>query len=325
VVTAGDVLLRIQGSDLRALPRLATLVENEDPRALEALDALFPLTGQAQVVGVTGPPGAGKSTLIAALLGHVRAASRRVAVLAVDPSSPISGGAVLGDRIRMMDRHADDGVFVRSMASRGRQGGLAWATARLVHLLDAVGYPLILIETVGTGQDGTDIASLADTVLVVESPGLGDGVQAIKSGLLEVADIVAVNKADQPGAEDAQRLLRASFNLAHPSHGRSVPILPTVGITGSGMSELLAAIDDHAAWLAESGQRAVRRERGARAEVLAGLRAALDRRLEAGPVRSPELADLIGRVARRDLSPRRAVNALVVALDSPASGRSIGD
>jgi len=325
VVTADDVLLRIQGSDLRALPRLATLVENEDPRALEALDALFPLTGQAQVVGVTGPPGAGKSTLIAALLGHVRAASRRVAVLAVDPSSPISGGAVLGDRIRMMDRHADDGVFVRSMASRGRQGGLAWATAGLVHLLDAVGYPLILIETVGTGQDGTDIASLADTVLVVESPGLGDGVQAIKSGLLEVADIVAVNKADQPGAEDAQRLLRASFNLAHPSHGRSVPILLTVGITGSGMSELLAAIDDHAAWLAESGQRAVRRERGARAEVLAGLRAALDRRLEAGPVRSPELADLIGRVARRDLSPRLAVNALVVALDSPASGRSISN
>jgi LAO/AO transport system kinase len=325
VVTAGDVLLRVQGSDLRALPRLATLVENEDPRALEALDALFPLTGQAQVVGVTGPPGAGKSTLIAALLGHVRAASRRVAVLAVDPSSPISGGAVLGDRIRMMDRHADDGVFVRSMASRGRQGGIAWATAGLVHLLDAVGYPLILIETVGTGQDGTDIASLADTVLVVEAPGLGDGVQAIKSGLLEVADIVAINKADQPGAEDAQRLLRASFNLAHPSHGRSVPILPTVGIAGSGMLELLAAIDDHAAWLTESGQRAVRRERGARAEVLAGLRAALDRRLEAGPARSPELADLIGRVARRDLSPRHAVNALVVALDSPASGRSIGD
>ena len=249
VVTADDVLLRIQGSDRRALPRLATLVENEDPRGLEALDALFPLTGQAHVVGVTGPPGAGKSTLMAALLGHIRAAGRRVAVLAVDPSSPISGGAVLGDRIRMMDRHADDGVFVRSMASRGRQGGLAWATAGLVHLLDAAGYPLILVETVGTGQDGTDIASLADTVVVVEAPGLGDGVQAIKSGLLEVGDIVVVNKADQPGAEDAQRLLRASFDLAHPSHGRSVPILPTVGITGSGMSELLAAIDDHAAWL----------------------------------------------------------------------------
>jgi LAO/AO transport system kinase len=290
---------------------------------MDALDALFPLTGQAHVVGVTGPPGSGKSTLIAALLGEIRAAGRRVAVLAIDPSSPLSGGAVLGDRIRMMDRYADDGVFIRSMASRGRQGGLAWTTAGLVHLLDAVGYSLILIETVGTGQDGTDIASLADTVIVVEAPGLGDGVQAIKSGLLEVGDIVVVNKADQPGAEDAQRLLRASFGLAPPSYGRSVPILPTVGTTGSGSSELLAEIDAHDAWLNESGQRAIRRERGARAEVLAGLRAALHRRLEAGPGRSSELAELIANVARRDMSPRHAVNALAVALDSPASGGSI--
>ena len=325
MVTAEDVLLRLQGSDRRALPRLATLVENEDPRGLEALDALFPLTGRAHVVGVTGPPGVGKSTLVAALLGPIRAAGRRVAVLAVDPSSPISGGAVLGDRVRMMDRHADDGVFVRSMASRGRQGGIAWATAGLVHLLDAVGYPLILVETVGTGQDGTDIASLADTVVVVEAPGLGDGVQAIKSGLLEVGDIVAVNKADQPGAEDAQRLLRASFDLAHPNHGRVVPVLPTVAVTGSGISELLAAIDEHDAWLSEHGQRAVRRERGARAEVLAGLRAALDHRLEVGPGQSPELAALIARVARRDLSPRHAVRILAMALDSPARRGSIGD
>jgi LAO/AO transport system kinase len=307
------------------LPRLATLVENGDPRGLEALDALFPLTGRAHVVGVTGPPGAGKSTLVAALLSPIREAGRRVAVLAVDPSSPISGGAVLGDRVRMMERHADDGVFVRSMATRGRQGGLAWATAGLVHLLDAAGYPLILVETVGTGQDGTDIASLADTVVVVEAPGLGDGVQAIKSGLLEVGDIVAINKADQPGAEAAQRLLRASFNLAHPSHGRTIPILPTVAVTGSGVAEVLAAIDDHDAWLTQTGQRTVRRERGAHAEVLAGLRAALDRRLAAGPGRSPELAALIARVARRELSPRHAVTALAVALDSPAGGGSIGD
>jgi LAO/AO transport system kinase len=325
MVTIEGVLLRLQGSDRRALPRLATLVENEDPRGLDVLDGLFPLTGRAHVVGVTGPPGAGKSTLVAALLDPIRAAGRRVAVLAVDPSSPISGGAVLGDRIRMMDRHADDGVFVRSMASRGRQGGLAWATAGLVHLLDAVGYPLILIETVGTGQDGTDIASLADTVVVVEAPGLGDGVQAIKSGLLEVGDIVVINKADQPGAEDAQRLLRASFDLAHSSDGRFVPILPTVGTTGSGISELLAAIDEHAAWLADSERRAVRRQRAARAEVLAGLRAALDRRLESGPGRSPELVALIARVARRELSPRQAVDALAAALDSPPSSGSIGD
>ena len=324
-MTADDLLLRLQGPDRRALPRLASLVENEVPRGLEALDALFPLTGRAHVVGVTGPPGAGKSTLVAALLGHIRAAGRQVAVIAVDPSSPMSGGAVLGDRIRMMDRHADDGVFVRSMASRGRQGGIAWATAGLVHLLDAVGYPVILIETVGTGQDGTDIASLADTVVVVEAPGLGDGVQAIKSGLLEVGDIVVVNKADQPGAEDAQRILRASFDLAHPIQGRSVPILPTVSITGSGIAELLAAIDEHEAWLSESGQRSVRRERAARAEVLSGLRAALDRRLGSETARSAELAALIARVARRDLSPRRAVDALTGALDSSARGGPIGD
>ena len=325
MVSAEELLVHLQRSNRRALPRLASLVENEDPRGLDALDALFPLTGHAHVVGVTGPPGAGKSTLVAALLGQIREAGRRVAVIAVDPSSPVSGGAVLGDRIRMMDRHADDGVFVRSMASRGRQGGLAWATSGLVHLLDAAGYPLILVETVGTGQDGTDIASLADTVVVVEAPGLGDGVQAIKSGLLEVGDIVAVNKADQPGAEEALRLLRASLDLAHPTDGRPVPILPTIAITGSGIPELLAAIDEHDAWLTESLQRTPRRERAARAEVLSGLRAALDRRLEAGPGRSRELADLIARVARRDLSPRHAVNALAGALDVPPSGRPIGD
>jgi LAO/AO transport system kinase len=192
-------------------------------------------------------------------------------------------------------------------------------------LLDAAGYPLILVETVGTGQDGTDIASLADTVVVVEAPGLGDGVQAIKSGLLEVGDIVAVNKADQPGSQDALRLLRASLNLAHPIDGRSVPILLTVSTTGSGVSELLGAIDEHDTWLTESNQRAARRERAARAEVLAGLRATLNRRLEASAGRSPELAALIARVARRDLSARQAVNSLAAALDSPGGGRPIGD
>ncbi len=317
MVTASDLLLLLRGPERRVLPRLATLVENEDPRGIEALDALYPLTGKAHVVGVTGPPGAGKSTLVAALVNCVRDADRRVAVLAIDPSSTITGGAVLGDRIRMMERYGDDGVFVRSMASRGRQGGLAWASAGLVHLLDAVGYPLILVETVGTGQDGTDIASLADTIVIVEAPGLGDGVQAIKSGLLEVGDIVVVNKADQPGADDAQRLLRASFGLAQPSEGRKIPVLPTEAITGAGVKELLTAIDDHDNWLNESGQRLARRERGARAEVLAGLRATLDRHLEIGPGRSPELAGLITRVARRELSPRHAVERLTTMLSSP--------
>ena len=320
MVTADDILLRLQAPDRRTLPRLATLVENEDPRGLEALDALYPLSGQAHVVGFTGPPGAGKSTIVAALIDRIRAADRRVAVLAIDPSSPITGGAVLGDRIRMMGRHADDCVFVRSMASRGRQGGLAWATAALVHLLYAAGFPLILIETVGTGQDGTDIASLADTVVVVETPGLGDGVQAIKSGLLEVGDIVVVNKADQPGAEYAKRILQASFALAHTNHGRAVPILATVAVNGSGLPELLTAIDEHDAWLSGSDQKSSRREHGARAEVLAGLRAELDRHLESDASRWPGLTGLISQVARRELTPRRAVESLAATLrtlDSP--------
>lgn len=317
MVAASDVLERLRGDDARALPRLATLVENEDPRGLELLDALYPYTGQAHIVGVTGPPGAGKSTLIAALVEQIRESGRRVAVLAIDPSSPLTGGAVLGDRIRMMARHTDDGVFVRSMASRGRQGGLAWATAELVHLLDAAGFPLILVETVGTGQDGTDIASLADTVVIVEAPGLGDGVQAIKSGLLEVGDVVVVNKADQPGADDAVRLLRSSFELGHPADGRSIPVLPTDAVSGNGVHALLAAMDEHARWLDSSGTRSLRRERGARAEVLAGLRVALDLRLERGSGHAVAVENAIARVARRELTPRRAVETILAPLTSP--------
>jgi LAO/AO transport system kinase len=299
------------------LPRLITLVENNDPRGLEALDAIYGATGQAHVVGVTGPPGAGKSTLVASLVDRIRESGRRVAVLAVDPSSPLTGGAVLGDRIRMMGRHADPDVYVRSMASRGRQGGLAWATAALVHVLDAAGFPLVLVETVGTGQDGTDIASLADTVVVVQSPGLGDGVQAIKSGLLEVGDVVVVNKADQPGKDEALRLLRAAFALGHPRDGRIVPVVATNAFTGAGVDQLLAATEEHSAWLDDTGVRAVRRERRARTEVLAGVRSALDVHLEAQPDGSGAIQDAVARVASRELSPHRAVAALVGALTGP--------
>ena len=310
------VLERLRG-DLRALPRLATLVENNDHRGLEALDALYGATGQAHVVGVTGPPGVGKSSLIASLVDRIRASERRVAVLAIDPSSPLTGGAVLADRIRMMGRHADPDVFVRSMASRGRQGGLAWATASLVHLLDAAGFPFILVETVGTGQDGTDIASLADTVLVVQAPGLGDGVQAIKAGVLEVGDVVVVNKSDQPGASDTIRLLRSAFALAHPVDHRVVPILATTAVDGAGVAELLSAIDDHAAWLDREGERTHRREKRARTEVLAGIRAALDAKLQGPPHDSGVLRAAVARVVKKEQSPRRAVASIVSALDGP--------
>jgi LAO/AO transport system kinase len=317
MVTEEDVLSRLRGGEPRVLPRLVTLVENNDPRGLEALDALYSATGQAHIVGVTGPPGVGKSTLVASLVDCIRDSGRRVAVLAVDPSSPLTGGAVLGDRIRMMGRHADPDVYVRSMASRGRQGGLAWATSALVHVLDAAGFPLVLVETVGTGQDGTDIASLADTVVVVQSPGLGDGVQAIKSGLLEVGDVVVVNKADQPGKDEALRLLRAAFALGHPRDDRIVPVVATDAVTGAGVDGLLAAIDEHSTWLDATGVRVVRRERRARTEVLAGVRAALDVHLESQPDGSGAIKDAVARVARRELSPHRAVAALVGALTGP--------
>lgn len=311
-----EILARLRGDDRRALPRMATLIENGDPRGLAALDLIYPATGQAHVVGITGPPGSGKSTLIAALLDEIRASDRRVAVLAIDPSSAVTGGAVLGDRIRMMHRYMDDGVYVRSMASRGRQGGLAWASASLVHLLDAASFPIILVETVGTGQDGTDIAGFADTVVVVEAPGLGDGVQAIKSGLLEFGDVVVVNKTDQPGADDALRVLRSSFDLGHSPTGRRVPVLRTVATTKEGVGNLLVAIDAHGHWLKETGELHLRRENAARAEILVGLRVALDRRIDEGPGHSAQLAELISRVWKRELSPGRAIAAINAGLDA---------
>jgi LAO/AO transport system kinase len=222
----------------------------------------------------------------------------------------MTGGAVLGDRIRMMDHHADDGVFVRSMASRGRQGGLAETTAEMVHLLDAAGFPLILVETVGTGQDGTDIASLADTVVVVEAPGLGDGVQAIKAGLLEVGDIVVVNKADHPGATEAARVLRASLRLGHSRDERQTPVLSTIAPTGTGVSALLDAIDNHRQWLDDTGNRATRREQTARVEILSGLRAELERQSALVASQPSHLSQLITRVANREMSPRQAVASI---------------
>lgn len=316
MVAAAEILARLRG-DPRALPRLATLVENEHPTGDAALEALYPLTGHAHTVGLTGPPGAGKSSLIAALIGEVRASGRDVAVIAVDPSSTVSGGAVLGDRIRMMERYADTGVFVRSMASRGRQGGLAWTTANLMHLLDAAGYPLILIETVGTGQDGTDIASLVDTVVVVEAPGLGDGVQAIKSGLLEVGDIVVVNKADAAGAEEALRILRSAFEYGHPRHDRRVPVFGTDAVSGQGVERLLRELDAHKHWLRETGELAHRREAAARAEVLAGIRQALDRQLAVQRNGQSDLGLLVREVAARTLTPQSAVSDLAQRISRP--------
>lgn len=301
----------------RALPRLATLIENEDPRGLEIFEAIYPCSGKAHVVGITGPPGVGKSALIDVLTIAIRETGRRVAVIAVDPSSPNSGGALLGDRIRLMRHHADQGVFVRSMASRGRSGGLAWATAEIIHLVDVAGFPIVLVETVGVGQDGTDIAALVDTVVVVDAPGLGDGVQAMKAGLLETADILVVNKSDRPGAQETLRSLRSAVALDPTPGGRRTPVVATSATDWEGIGDLLAAIDEHRRWLAESGCEEERRARAARAEVLAALRETIERHLDASWNTSQPLRAAVSHVARRQITARRAAREIAAQLAAP--------
>ena len=276
----------ILSGDRLALARVLTQVENNTPDGRSALDALFPHTGRAHLIGVTGAPGTGKSSLVNRLALHFREQKKTVAIVAVDPSSPFTGGAVLGDRIRMKDLSGDSGVFIRSMASRGSLGGLAQATAGEVQVFDAAGYEIVLIETVGAGQGEVDIVRLAHTTLVVEAPGLGDDIQAIKAGILEIADILVVNKADRPGVENTEKALRSMLDLAHPSqrtylhHGITAnadssphtldalhakdgtdinkglwipPIQKTISTEGKGIPELAEQIAKHAEYLRISG------------------------------------------------------------------------
>ena len=260
------LLERFRAGDRRALSRLMSYVENRSPLGQEALKALFPLTGRAHLVGITGPPGAGKSTLVNALIREERERGRTVGVLAIDPSSTLTGGAALGDRIRMMENYADEGVFIRSMATRGQIGGLSLAVSGAAHLLDAFGFDLILIETVGVGQDEVDIADAADTTLVVQVPGLGDSIQTIKAGVLEIADILVVNKADRPEARQLVRDLRNMLLLSE--HGAAMPpIVSTVAHEGKGVAKLADEIDAQRARLEASGGAQVRRGRRLRREV----------------------------------------------------------
>jgi LAO/AO transport system kinase len=234
-----DLARKIREGDARALARTATGIENRDPRALETLTQLEPFAGHARLVGITGPPGAGKSTLVDALAAALRNRGKTVAIVAVDPTSRITGGAILGDRIRMQQHHADPGIFIRSMATRGGTGGLARATADLARLMDAAGKDYVLIETVGVGQDEIAIAGLAQVTVVVLVPGMGDDVQAIKAGIMEIADIFVVNKSDQPGADRVERELQAMLSL---SEGPCPAIIHTVATEGKGIPELLEAI-----------------------------------------------------------------------------------
>lgn len=257
-----------RAGDPRMIARLISSIENGGAPARVTLRELAPYAGRAHVIGITGAPGVGKSTSTSALITALRARGQRVAVLAVDPSSPFSGGALLGDRIRMQSHSGDAGVYIRSMASRGHLGGLAAATPRAVRVLDACDFDVVIIETVGVGQSEVEIAGTADTSIVLLAPGMGDGIQAAKAGILEIGDIFVVNKADREGADATARELRHMIDLGSWGEWRP-PVLKTVAAQGAGIDEVVAAIDDHRAWLADSGQDRVRRLRRVREEVIA--------------------------------------------------------
>lgn len=309
------------GGDRRALARLLTAVENRSSLAEAAMRRLYPLAGKAHLVGITGPPGSGKSTLVASLIGLVRNAGRSVAVVAVDPSSPITGGALLGDRVRMQAYAGDADVFIRSMASRGHAGGLASTTVGAAAVLDAAGFDLVLIETVGTGQSEVEVAASADTTVVLEAPEMGDEVQAIKAGLLEVADLVVVNKGDKPGAQRTASQLRAMLVAAAPKsrsgdaqiHDRPRPkrpeVLMTTASSGAGVPELLAALDRHRAADREARDAGPRLAR-AEAQVWAILADRVRETLR-DPVRAEETRAVFEAVADHRLDPYTAADRLL--------------
>jgi LAO/AO transport system kinase len=313
--------------DRGALARLLTAVENRTAVAEAAMRRLYPLAGKAHLVGITGPPGSGKSTLVASLIGEVRRVGRSVAVIAVDPSSPITGGALLGDRVRMQAYASDEDVFIRSMASRGHAGGLASTSMAAAAVLDAAGFDLVLVETVGTGQSEVEVAASADTTVVLEAPEMGDEVQAIKAGLLEVADLVVVNKGDKPGAQRTASQLRAMLVAAAPGPRRGEvdperprpkrpEVLITTASTGAGVPELLAALDAHREGGREGLSEGARLAR-AEAQVWAIISDRMRKKLQSEPLgRTTGL--VLGEVANHRLDPFAAADELIGLLTDPA-------
>ena len=298
----GALADRVLQGDVRAAARLMRLIDDAQPAAESELRAIFPKTGRAQLVGITGNPGAGKSTLVDRLITHIRGAGKTVGVVAVDPTSPFTGGAILGDRIRMQDHSLDPGVFIRSLATRGQLGGLSRATSDCVRVLDAMGKDVVIVETVGVGQDEVEVCRLAHTTVVVVVPGLGDDIQAIKAGILEVADLFCVNKADREGTDRTIRDLRQMLELSAKDH--EVAIVKSVATQGEGIAELWAAIDAHYAFL-KSGPGLLERETlRARFELIEILRERLLRAaVERLTAQGSRLDELALRIARREIDP----------------------
>jgi LAO/AO transport system kinase len=314
------LIARAREGDPRSVARLISLVEDGSPALPEVAAALAPHTGRAQIIGLTGAPGVGKSTTTNELVRALRKAGHRVGVLAVDPSSPFTGGAILGDRVRMQEHTTDPGVYIRSMSSRGQLGGLAAATPQAVRVLEGAGCDVVLVETVGVGQAEVEIASLADTTLVLLAPGMGDAIQAVKAGILEIADVFVVNKADRPGADATARDIQGMLGLGSREPGDWRPqVVRATALRGEGIEDVVAAIEKHRAWLEKTGMLRRRREARAAAEVEAialGMLRARMTNLRDGTT----LGTLAARVADGELDPYAAANDLISGLESPPAG-----
>ena len=312
-----DLVRRIRGGEIRALSRAISTVEDHTPESKELLKALFPYSGNAMLLGLTGSPGAGKSTLVDQVARAYRKQGKTIGVVAVDPTSPFSGGAILGDRIRMQSHHADAGIFIRSMATRGSLGGLASTTADVATVLDASGRDIVMIETVGVGQDEVDIVRLADVTIVVLVPGMGDDVQTIKAGIMEIADIFVINKADRDGAERVEREIRAMQSLATRHDDWTPPIVKTVASDGSGIEELVQAIEKYHSFLEQSDRARQRRIENWRVRIAEMLRDALFQRVLSYYLSEGEATRYAAEVADHKRDPYSLVERIVEGLGRP--------
>ncbi len=313
-LTTGDWVEKIRAGDPRALARAITTVENRRPESAELLKALFPHSGGARLIGMTGAPGSGKSTLVDQLAKEYRKQGRTIGIIAVDPTSPFSGGAILGDRIRMLEHHSDSGIYIRSMATRGALGGLARTTADVATVLDASGKDLVMIETVGVGQDEVDIVRLADITLVVLVPGMGDDVHTIKAGIMEIADIFVINKSDRDGAERVEREIRAMQSLARRSDNWVPPIVKTVASEGIGIGELASSIDEYVAFIEKGNLALQKRIQNWRDRLLEMLRDALLESVLREQMGDGAVARYAAEVAEHKRDPYSLVQEIISSL-----------